>query len=121
MATAARVAAHALGALATIALLTGFVLALRAGEATQNHKPKTAATTVRQETPGPVVRQLAGVARRDPPIIYVYGPPEVAAAMRMDLTAGMTAAWLDGDSPPFEVIIDGLQGGQRKMFFVDLR
>jgi hypothetical protein len=115
------VAAQALVGLTAIALFVGFVLALRSSEASYGDKGTTAATVgQRTPTPTPVIAQPAAAARRDPPIVYVYGPPELAMALRADLTGAAMAAGLDGDSTP-EVIIDGLDVGQRKVFFIDLR
>jgi len=119
IATAAEVATQALVGLIAIALFVGFVLALRSGDASYRDTDATASTVV-QRTPTPVIAQPAAAARRDPPIVYVYGPPELAMALRADLTGAAMAAGLDGDSTP-EVIIDGLGGGQREVFFIDLR
>jgi len=117
IATAAGVAGHALVGLIAIALLAGFALALRSSDAWY----KDTAATVGRRTPAPVVAQPAAVARDDPPVVYVYGPPELTTALPTDLTAAMSLPWIVLDSTGVGLITDGLEGGQHKVFFIDLR
>ncbi len=113
LAAATEVAADVVVLLGAVALFAWFALTLPSSE-----DPGTA--TAGRATPEPIVAPPSASAGRDSPIIYVYGPPDVAAALRADLAAAITAAALEGAATP-EVIVDGLDSGQRKVFFIDLR
>lgn len=119
IATAAGIVGQSAFGLAALGLLIAFVLALQSREAADTGDVPTTAALDRRSPPA-VVGQGRAVAQRDSPIIYIYGPPELAAAVRADIATLVLASGMDGDSIP-EVIIDGLSGGQRKVSFVDLR